>query len=151
MRVNVPAILLLLALAAHHSSAQGPPGEAEGDLTTTLETVEVAEGVLAFVAAVPRSQIVNGNSVAVLGRDAVLVVDAGLVPSLARRIVAEVRRRTDLPIRFLVNTHWHWDHNLGNFVFREEQPGVAIVSTPFTRDSISAFNSAPTRMAMPET
>ena len=106
------------------------------DVTTKFETVKVAEGVYAFIAPEPRSGVVNGNVVAVIGDDGVLVVDTGQFPALARRMVAEIRAKTDQPVRYIVNTHWHWDHNLANHVFREAYPNAAIVSTAFTRKGL---------------
>ena len=107
------------------------------ETTKDFETVQIADGIVAFIAPEPKSPLVNGNSVAVIGDDGVLVVDTGQIPSLTRRMIAEIRKRTDKPVRYVVNTHWHWDHNLANYVYREAFPGVAIVSTPFTRKAIS--------------
>jgi glyoxylase-like metal-dependent hydrolase (beta-lactamase superfamily II) len=89
--------------------------------------------VHAFLAPEGRTGTVQGNSVAVLGKDAVLVVDTGQFPELTRRMIADVRRLTDKPVRYVVNTHWHGDHLLGNQQYREAFPGVAIVSHVETR------------------
>lgn len=110
------------------------------DVTTSYETVKVADGVWAFIAPEPVSGLVSGNSVAIIGDDGVLVVDTGMIPSLTRRMIAEIRQKTDKPVRWVVNTHWHWDHNLGNFVYRDEFPNVTIISTPFTRTSIAEID-----------
>ena len=119
------AVLLLAALPA-----------AASDVTTKFETVKVAEGIYAFIAPEPKSGLVNGNVVAVIGDDGVLVVDTGQIPSLAKRMLAVIRTKTDKPVRYVVNTHWHWDHNLANHVFRDAYPNVAIVSTAFTRQGL---------------
>jgi glyoxylase-like metal-dependent hydrolase (beta-lactamase superfamily II) len=39
-------------------------------------------------------------------------------------------------VRWVVNTHWHWDHNIGNAQYREVYPNAAIISTAFTRQSL---------------
>jgi glyoxylase-like metal-dependent hydrolase (beta-lactamase superfamily II) len=70
---------------------------------------------------------------AIVGDDGVLVVDSGRFPTLARRMAEEIRRRTDKPVRYLVHTHWHLDHIASDAVFREAFPGIAFVSTAFTR------------------
>ena len=98
-----------------------------------FKTVEVGPGIVAFVSPETNGPIPSGNVVAVVGEDAVLVVDSGRFPTLARRIVAEIRRKTDKPVRYLVHTHWHLDHIVGDAVFREAFPGVAFVATSFTR------------------
>jgi glyoxylase-like metal-dependent hydrolase (beta-lactamase superfamily II) len=74
--------------------------------------------------------------VAVIGEDGVLVVDAGRFPTLARRMIAEIRGKTDKPVRYLVHTHWHLDHIAADGVFREAFPGMAVISTGFTRRKI---------------
>jgi glyoxylase-like metal-dependent hydrolase (beta-lactamase superfamily II) len=110
-----------------------------GDVTKSYETVKVADGVYAFVAPEPKSGVVNGNTTVIIGEDGVLVVDTGQFPTLAKRMIADIRKLTDKPVRFVVNTHWHWDHNLANYVYREAFPNAAIISTPFTRDSLVDF------------
>ncbi|HEX3581746.1 MAG TPA: MBL fold metallo-hydrolase, partial [Thermoanaerobaculia bacterium] len=106
----------------------------------SYETVKVADGIWAFIAPESKSGLVSGNSIAIIGDDGVLVVDTGMIPSLTRRMIADIRQKTDKPVRYVVNTHWHWDHNFGNFVYREEFPNVTIISTPFTRTSMAAFD-----------
>ncbi len=130
-------LIACLTLAAATASF----GRAAGDVTTSYETVKVADGIWAFVAPESKSGLVSGNSIAIVGDDGVLVVDTGMIPSLTRRMIADIRQKTDKPVRWVVNTHWHWDHNFGNFVYREEFPNVTIISTPFTRTSMAEFNT----------
>jgi cyclase len=101
-----------------------------------FRTVEVGPGVFAFISPETNGPIPSGNVVVVVGDDGVLVVDSGRFPSLARRMVAEIRRRTDRPVRFLVHTHWHLDHIAADGVFREAFPDMTVVSTAFTRKKI---------------
>ena len=54
--------------------------------------------------------MVQGNCTVVIGEDAALVVDTGQFPSLARRMVADIKRLTDKPVRYTANTHWHGAH-----------------------------------------
>jgi glyoxylase-like metal-dependent hydrolase (beta-lactamase superfamily II) len=109
------------------------------DVTSQYETVKVADGVYAFIAPEPRTGVVNGNTAVIIGDDGVIVVDSGQFPTLAARQVAEVRKLTGKPVRAIVNTHWHWDHNLANAVWRDAYPGASIVSTPFTREYIEKY------------
>jgi glyoxylase-like metal-dependent hydrolase (beta-lactamase superfamily II) len=60
-------------------------------------------------------------------------VDSGRFPTLARRMIAEIRRRTDKPVRFLVHTHWHLDHIVGDSEFAKAFPGIRFLGTDFTR------------------
>ena len=65
-----------------------------------------------------------------------LVFDTGNLPGVTRRQIAEIRRLTDKPVRYVVNSHWHPDHNLGNAMYRAAFPGVRIIGTAATRDGI---------------
>jgi cyclase len=104
-----------------------------GSTLTTVTTEKIADGVYAFMAPDSKTPFVSGNSLAVIGRDAVLIVDTGHVPAVTRKMIAEIRRLTPAPVRFVVNTHWHFDHVVGNGEYREAFPGVTIVSTASTR------------------
>jgi glyoxylase-like metal-dependent hydrolase (beta-lactamase superfamily II) len=95
--------------------------------------MRLADRVLAFISSESNSDVVTGNSVAVAGNRSVLVVDSGHLPTLARNQINEIRAAFGKPVRYLVNTHWHPDHWVGNGVYAEEYPGVTILSHPFTR------------------
>ncbi len=62
----------------------------------------------------------------VVFRDYVLVIDANF-PWAATKIISEIRKTTDKPIRFVFNTHYHADHSYGNIVF--VRAGAAVVAT----------------------
>lgn len=94
--------------------------------------VQASAHVHVFEAAEGTTAVVNGNIVAVVGRDAVLVVDTGQIPSIARRVIADLRALTPAPVRYVVNTHWHGDHLLGNATFREAFPGARIIAHSHT-------------------
>jgi glyoxylase-like metal-dependent hydrolase (beta-lactamase superfamily II) len=94
--------------------------------------VQASPHVHVFEAAEGTTAVVNGNIVAVIGKEEILVVDTGQIASVARRAVADIRRLSPLPVRYIVNTHWHGDHLLGNFVFKEAFPGARIVAHSHT-------------------
>ena len=74
----------------------------------------------------------QSNTMVVIGADAVLVVDAAYLPATARADIAIIRKLTDKPVRYLVNTHWHYDHTNGNGEYRREFPSLQIVGHPET-------------------
>lgn len=121
-----PALLLAAAVVAAPDPARPGPHQ-------SYETHELAPGVLAFIAPEGRTGTVQGNTLVVIGRDAVLVVDTGQFAELARRMIADIRKRTHKPVRYVVNTHWHGDHLLGNAAFVDAFPGVSIVNHVETR------------------
>ncbi len=53
-----------------------------------------------------------GNTTYILGSDGVAVVDPGLFTS-GPRVVRELRAITDLPVRYVIYTHGHYDHAFG--------------------------------------
>jgi glyoxylase-like metal-dependent hydrolase (beta-lactamase superfamily II) len=55
----------------------------------------------------------------VIGGDGVLVIDTRASHGQAEELRGEIRGLTSLPIQWVVNTHWHWDHTFGNAVFSE--------------------------------
>jgi glyoxylase-like metal-dependent hydrolase (beta-lactamase superfamily II) len=126
-------VLSLLTIAAQPLAAQALPPRPS---ILTYRTVKVAEGVYAFITPEERSGFQSGNSVVIVGDDGVLVFDTGNIPSSTRRQIAEIRRLTPQPVRYVVNSHWHPDHNLGNSEYRAAYPGVRIVGTSATRAGI---------------
>ena len=97
------------------------------------QQVQVAEGIQAFLSPEGVTPIVSGNSVVIAGEDGALVVDTGQFPSVTRQHIAAIRRFTSKPVRYVVNTHWHPDHWLGNAEYMKAFPGVVILGTANTR------------------
>jgi len=76
---------------------------------------KIANGVWAAI--VNDEGLAGGNAAFVIGDDGVAVIDTFQDPRPAQAMLAEIRRLTPLPIRFVVNTHYHLDHVNGNDVF----------------------------------
>jgi cyclase len=95
----------------------------------------VADGVYAAIAK-PAYKI-NCNAAIILLDDGVLVVDTHSKPSAARELIAQIKKLTDKPVKYVVNTHFHWDHYQGNQAYPSSWPaGVEIISSQATRDNI---------------
>ncbi len=95
--------------------------------------VDVADGVHVAMQTNPVASPVNGNSVVIIGETGVVVVDAGLTPAYAGDLIAQIRRLTDRPVRYVVTTHWHDDHVFGNQGFRDAFPDVQFIAHDSTR------------------
>ena len=78
---------------------------------------EVGAGVWAAIGG--SNPATGANAGFVIGDDGVMVVDTFASAAGAKHLLAEIRRRTKLPVRFVVNTHHHLDHVAGNAVFME--------------------------------
>src|SRR5881296_823727 len=108
---------------------EGPGG---GDARFDIH--KVADGVWAAVAS--PAYKVNCNTVIIESSDGVMVVDTHSKPSAARVIVERLRDMTKKPVRYVVNTHFHWDHWHGNEVYPTAYPDAEIVSNDITREAM---------------
>ncbi len=107
-------------------------GRDAGD--ATFDVKKVADGVWAAVAA--PAYKVNCNTAIIEDDDGVTVVDTHSKPSAARVIVQRLRELTRKPVRFVVNTHFHWDHWHGNEVYPAAYPGAEVVTNQLTREAM---------------
>lgn len=124
LRVWVAACLLGMC-------AQGVPGQAGVE----VRVEKVADGVYA-VQPPPAMRFDESNAAVIIRDDGVLVVDTQTAPSAARAVIAEIRKLTDKPVRWVVNTHWHGDHVQGNSAYREAFPGAQFIAHVNTREDI---------------
>lgn len=72
----------------------------------------------------------SANSTFLVEDQGILVVDTGLNEQEGRKLLAEIRKVSQAPVRWIVNTHYHPDHRGGNSVVG---PDAIIISTEFTR------------------
>jgi cyclase len=109
---------------------------AEKDL---FELKKVADGVYAAVAE-PRYKV-NSNAAVILTNDGVVVVDSHSKPSAARSLFHTIQGVTKLPIRKLINTHFHWDHWQGNEIYAAAFPQLDIIASERTRLNLTTPGS----------
>jgi cyclase len=95
----------------------------EQESAATLFTLKnVGDNVWAAIE--PQSQ---SNAGFVIGDDGVIVIDTfisvdsngNLGSQAAQQLLAEIRKVTHLPVKFVINTHYHLDHVGGNGVFMD--------------------------------
>src|SRR5712691_7192594 len=118
------ALLLSLAVLLVPQISYGQPGFVAPPLNprgVQLETKQLGSGVYALIASRPPVD----NSGFVVGERGVLVIDAHINGAMAREIQAAVRRVTQKPIVYLVNTNYHGDHTFGNYAFPADTLVVA--------------------------
>lgn len=81
----------------------------------------------------------SGNTTVIIGSRQVFVVDSAYLPSVTRDDIALIRRWTDKPVTFLLNTHFHNDHNLGNSLYLEAFPAVTIIAHTETKKCMDMY------------
>ena len=115
-----------------------------------FEIQKISEGVYALLRKEPPGLTVNGNSVLIINEDHVVVVDTTLTPGSAREVLNELRKLTSKPVRYVINTHWHDDHIMGNQVFRDVFPGVVFIAHANTREYLPTTGLTNRKQAMSE-
>jgi glyoxylase-like metal-dependent hydrolase (beta-lactamase superfamily II) len=81
---------------------------------------KLSEHVFAYVDinnASPAGNSFGANSGVVIGNDAVLVIDTRVSAKQAKEFIADIKKITDKPVKYVVNTHYHLDHSWGNCEF----------------------------------
>jgi len=68
----------------------------------------------------------GSNAGFIVGGNGVAVVDTFVSAAAAKELLAEIRKVTSLPVRYVINTHYHLDHTGGNAVFAEA--GATIIA-----------------------
>lgn len=115
---------------------------------------EIAPGVHLFQTAPYGEMGLDGNSIAIVTGEGVVVFDANGTPAAAAAVLAEIRKLTSRPVRFLVNSHWHWDHWYGNQVYRDAFPDLRIITQARTRELMAGpaieFNRPGLERDLPE-
>lgn len=118
------ALLMSLVCAGPITAAKPP-----------LELEEVAEGIYSV-----RRKFVGSNAAVVINDRDVVVVDTHASPAGARGTLAAIREITDKPVRYVINTHWHTDHFVGNQAYLDAFPQqVEFISHETVREDIVAL------------
>ena len=126
-RLNIAGRLAALALIV-------APGLSTAQILEPPKRVQVAEGVYVFMTPPYGDVGLDGNSVVILSTDGVLVFDTNGTPAAAEAVLGEIRKLTDQPVKYVVNSHWHWDHWYGAEVYRRAFPGVQVITHEKTRE-----------------
>jgi len=106
-----------------------------------LQLQEVAQGVYALIAStdlppVPAPTIAIANGGIVIGSENVLVIDPFQSSDLAELLISTVKSLTDKPIKYVLNTHYHFDHTGGNVAFVKR--GIPVIGRSVIREYIQS-------------
>ena len=106
----------------------------EGEVveTDTHRFIEVEDGV--WYVTGTGAVFTMSNAMVLVGEFDTLVVDSHVTPAASRALLDSIPAITDKPVRYLVNSHYHFDHAHGNQSFPD---GVEIIGHEFTRAKLS--------------
>ncbi len=139
-RVRAVGMIAALAFLAVFScelraGGQGATGARSGGPVVTGKVYafeKIADGVYYTTSDSPMAT--GGNHTIIVGDANVFLVDAGTTPAAARALLEDIKLITDKPVRWVVNTHFHFDHTDGNSVFGA---GVEIIGHEYVRHAIA--------------
>ena len=97
------------------------------------QITKLADGVYAIQHKNLNDGTVSGNTTVIIGDREVFVVDSCFLPSSAREDIAQIRQWTSKPVAYLLNTHFHNDHNNGNRAYLDAFPSLAIIAQVETK------------------
>jgi glyoxylase-like metal-dependent hydrolase (beta-lactamase superfamily II) len=135
----VPSVALALLLSASPAPA-APATPPPYPFLTERKITKLADGVyeIRHPDALGGS-LGQANTLVVIGDRSVLVVDSAYLASDVKQDIAQIRTWTRNPVRYLVITHGHYDHVMGDGIYAREFPGLTIVAHRETRVLMSRY------------
>jgi cyclase len=126
MRARVTFLFVLFAAGWLWLDARA---QSAGPIVSGAHRFEkVIDGV--YYATASGTMTVGANSPIILTDTEALVVDSEITPAAARALVADLKAITDKPVKYVVDSHYHYDHAFGNQVFG---PDVQVIGHENTR------------------
>ncbi|WP_237132685.1 MBL fold metallo-hydrolase [Pseudohongiella sp. O18] len=124
------AAVSLLALISISTAQDGSP---TGAITTRTHTFTPIRDDIYHVVGTGTVNVMS-HAMLIEGEHDLLVVDSHVTPNAGMALLDAIKSVSDKPVRYLVNTHYHFDHAHGNQVFPQE---VEIIGHPYTRQKLS--------------
>ena len=112
-------------------------GQSDNSDLYAIKIKKVKDNVYLAYRPEPLRDFVEGNVTIIVNEHDVVVVDAGGAPASARNVIAEIKKLTPNPVRYVINTHIHKDHRFGNQEYVKAFPGVEIIAHPGVREIIA--------------
>jgi cyclase len=134
MRIVKSLRLFLLAVCVASVAAQTPAPPAPSSLPFTLRPL----GHNVWAAIDDAKGDAGANAGFVIGDTGVAVIDTFENPEASQQMLAEIRKLTPLPVKYVINTHYHIDHVAGNRIFQDA--GAVVFAQRNVRSWIHAEN-----------
>src|SRR5687768_5467195 len=114
-----------------------------------FEIQKVTDGV--YVALARPAALINSNAAIFENANDLVVMDTHSKPSAAASLIAQIRKEiTPKPVRYVVNSHFHWDHMQGNTAYRHSFPRADFVATTATRQLMNQEGMARVKASLAE-
>lgn len=125
------ALLEQSLFRANQARAQAMPNS-----PSLFDIQKIADHVYAAVA--KPAAVLNCNAAIFETSQDLLVVDTHSKPSAVVALVAQLKREVSpKPVRYVVNSHFHWDHTQGTPAYRKMNPPPHIIASEATRRLLS--------------
>ncbi len=119
-------------------------------LPELFDVEKVADGVWAAIAR--PTALINCNAAIFETGAGLMIVDTHSKPSAVASLVSRIRRGiSDKPVRWIVNTHFHWDHTQGTPTYKRIALSADIVSSEATRNLIAENGAARLKESLEQT
>jgi cyclase len=129
LRTGLAVVATTLMLAGAAIAQQQPVAPPPPDFSKVeIKTTDLGDNVYMLEGQ-------GGNITVAVGKDAIIMVDGEYAP-LHDKIKAAISTVSNLPIKYLVNTHFHGDHTGGNEPFAKD--GVTVVSEINVKNRLAA-------------
>jgi cyclase len=135
-----PLLFRIFALCFSLAASALAPIFADTVTTSERTVTTLADGIYTIRHKDAPDTFPQGNTTVIIGGREVLVIDSCYLPSSAKEDIAQIRQWTTRPVRFLLNTHWHYDHTMGNAAYRDAFPGLIVLAQTETRNQIAGYN-----------
>ena len=110
-------------------------------LPKLFDIQKVAPGIYAAIAS--PLPMLNCNAAIFENEKDLLIVDSHARPSAVVSLVQQIRKEISTkPVRYIVNSHFHWDHSEGNPAYRRVYPQAEIITSETTRKLLSEFGAS---------
>jgi glyoxylase-like metal-dependent hydrolase (beta-lactamase superfamily II) len=126
IRLGFGVLALLLSTAPALSQQQAPGPQPQ----------KIGQDLYAYIS----DNDGSANSTFLVTPEGVLVVDSGINPREAQKLLTAIRSVSQQPIRYIINTHYHPDHQGGNATLSKD---ATVITTPFTRERTQALLAGP--------
>lgn len=136
-RISLGSAILAMLISGCQTS---PTAEQVDDDTAAPQDTghvleEIAPGVYFANSEGTGEVLLMSNAMIIVNEDDVVVVDSHVTADSGRSLLAAVRTVSDLPVHYLINSHYHFDHAHGNQVFAEHEH-TEIIGHEYTRERL---------------